>query len=108
MPNYEITVGDIKAYLAGLGPDEPAGITNDQSSCLVARALSKKYAGVEDHFIVGMSAFTTPKWEEPWHDLPGDIAEIVSKFDALSPDEDFVSRRRVEQAIPELAEGENE
>lgn len=98
MPDYTITLEDLKQYLAEFGPDDTVGVSRDSTSCLLARALNRKY-GIK--FEMSHDSFS------PWHSIENfetthDIRHVVIAFDAIAPHGAEVSRKQVEAAIPQL------
>ena len=98
MPEYTITIPDLKQYLAGLGEDDTAGICRDSTSCLLARALSWKYGG---KFEASHLSFAT--WHSSVNHLVSeDIQKVILAFDKIGPYGSEVTRKQVEQSIPAL------
>jgi len=94
----EITVEDIKAYLATLAPDAEAGTAHDTELCLVARALKHKYG---ETFYVGAFSFWSVGPE--LFQQPQEIAVIVEQFDEIDDENSRpVTRAEVEAAMPQL------
>ena len=90
-----ITFEDLKQYLAAFDSEDSVGISRDSTSCLLARALSRKY-GIK--FEASLDSFS------PWHlrenvEMIHDIRQIVMVFDASAPYGAEVSRRQVEAAL---------
>jgi len=100
MGKYSITIPEIRAYLATLKPDATAGIVANAESCLVARALDHKYG--QEMFLVYTHEFTTLNAEDTIDPLPDEIFVIVRTFDGLGVNQEEISRRTVEEAIPQL------
>lgn len=102
MAEYEVTVGDIRNYLATLAPDEVAGKTGDIQHCLIARALAHKY---DKTFHVGSMGF----WEvAPYSEvleLGDEMVAVRATFDYVPLGQDVVqdrTRAEVEASMPQL------
>lgn len=97
---YSVSLGDIRRYLASKQPNETVGSTSSTSFCLVARAMDHKYE--QGIFVVNGTHFSTVTANEPWHPLPDDVLEVVKQFDDMADEYTDISRKEVEEAIPQL------
>lgn len=98
MPEYTITIDDIKGYLATFGPNDTVGLCRDSTSCLVSRALNWKYG---TKFEASHDSFAT------WHSTENipttpDIRQVVIDFDKIGPYGAEITRKQVEESIEQL------
>lgn len=107
MSNYNVTVEDIKKYLSGFGPDEGVGHVGSSSGCLVALTLDNKYPNEKfnEKFFVGVNYFESTTTLDP---LSDEVREIVAQFDKLGGSYTHITRKQVEEGIPQLRQGEQD
>lgn len=115
MPDYDITIADIKRYLTSLQPDQVVGQVQKPRACLVEKALEHKYPGTQFHV---NSTYARPIHVSGYDfDLSPDVQDVVTAFDNLGETNlegdvvsglEFPIRSQVEEAIPVLkGEGTN-
>lgn len=101
--SFEISVDDVKKYLASHSPEEPVGLGASPKACLVEQALEYKYPGKIFEVTVGTFWNVHPTgalYYGESGDLGAEIDEIIRKFDDISSG--WITRAQVEEAIPEL------
>lgn len=99
---HEITVKDIKEYLATLQPDDVAGKTGDIQYCLIARALEHKYGKT---FYVGSMGFWEPEHYSDVLELSDEMVGVRAIFDYVPLGQAVVqdrTRAEVEKIMPQL------
>lgn len=77
---YEVSLDDVKAFVAQSLPDEVIGEPMQIESCLVAYTLAWKYPGCRPA-MVGCN--TQARIYGTWIELPAAIKQIADKFDSL-------------------------
>lgn len=79
MSTVNITLEEVKAYLATLEPDQKAGIRYNSYGCLVARALKHKYKVLFSVGVAGLIPVETDELDAC--DVSPEIADILIDHD---------------------------
>jgi hypothetical protein len=105
----DITIEDVKAFVASRGPDESVGTPMRSGSCLTASTIAHKYPDVTEIFVpVGNHYATVTDADgndEVEISLALEVREAARKFDWLRGSARVaISRQVLEEEMPELFE----
>lgn len=104
---YEISLQDVRAFVATKQPGEQVGKPLSRASCLVAHALAWKYPSITNIDVAGSNWFATFRDEQGDRrviDLPADVESTADDFDRLKHGENWITRQQLEEHMPELFE----
>lgn len=101
--NMDISIEDVKVFVASRGPNEMVGAPMSSGRCLVARALAWKYPELADKvFIPASNTYAVTGDRTLNLPLPFEIEveEAANKFDTLGRAQ--ITRAELEGLMPEL------